>query len=161
MGANGVTSASVSPLGPRRVPAEGSGTVRAEQLAETLTEALYAGLRRAVNLWGGQTALASVLGVSESVVSERLNLRSPKGVPQRAFLDWVAVVCSDPKAAEAFLATLCDALGYMRPEKKRRRTRAELDAAIRKVAAAWPPMWRGLVAEACLKEGIDPSEFEE
>lgn len=112
----------------RRVPQECdlgvaetvSGGLSAElktQPVEVLIDGIYRALRDAVERWGGTALLALETDTPLSLASDRLNRKERNGALQRAFLDWIGVVCAKPDSAQLFLYRLCDLLGFERPKR--------------------------------------------
>lgn len=150
---------------PRNAPETGSDVLRdppavaSDEMIRYVTGGFYDALRRAVAKWGGVEALAAQLETAMSGVSDRLWRKEVKGALQRSFLDYAAIVCTTPLAAESFLFDLCDLLGYERPKKKRTKTVDEkLDALVRELRRAGE-LGQAAIDRAARELGADPREY--
>lgn len=105
-------------------PATVSGALKGNRVIE-LRDGIYRALQRAVDAFGGQAVFADAMGASLSDTHNRvLRKEDSKGNLQRAFVDHIAHVMTDERAAIVFLATLSDVAGF-EPPVQRRRVNAE------------------------------------
>jgi hypothetical protein len=80
---------------------------------------VYQALQLAVEKFGGVVAFAVAIGKGHGETGRRIRrAEDDHGDTQRAFIDYVAVIGTDPKAREVFLYALCDFWGYKQPDFK-------------------------------------------
>lgn len=83
-------------------------------------EEVYGALREAVEAFGGATAFAAHAEQPVPKVSMRLRRADDgKGTRQLAPIDYLGLIASDRDARATFLASLCEAWGFMAPEPRR------------------------------------------
>lgn len=156
---------------PRNTPETASGELRGADLREVpevasercvarYIDVWYDLTRRAVDRWGGTVALAATFETAMSGVSDRLNRREVKGALQRGFIDYLAVVSTNPNAAEELLFGLCELFGFEPPKRKRLKTEREKYAALVRELHGAGELGGAAIRAAARKLGIDPSEFE-
>ena len=131
-----------------------------ENRVRIIRERLYDLTRTAVDVWGGPSALASYWRCALSNISTRLNRKEVNGSLQYAFLDFLAIACSHPAAAEAVVIGLCDLFGYEHPQKKRTKTDAEKFRSLVKSLRTCGPLGDAAIRQAAHALGADVAEFE-
>lgn len=123
---------SLPPTGHRTDPEIGSGEASGETPARRIT-GLYRALQAGAEVFGGAVTLAAAMRKRVPDVSQRLRrAQDSNGDVQRASLDMMGHVATDPEARWAMLAVLCEEWGAEPPQRKRTLTREQIaEAALR------------------------------
>lgn len=163
-------SRNVQPASPYSPPEVASGSLQGdERTPDERTDAAVADryiargydiLRSAVKEWGGSASLAAWWSTSESNLSARLNRRVVNGSLSYAFLDFLMVASTAPRAAEQILFDLCDLWGFEHPKRKQRKTEVEKYHALVGNLRRLGPLGETAIAVAARDLGIDPAEFD-
>lgn len=115
---------------------------------------VYRVLKSAVDVFGGEVALAAYVERDLSDVQKRVaREQDTKGNLKQAFLDYVGVLGTDHKARESFLFGLCELWGYKQPEAYREPSTEEKYRTLLSRLS-------GSAGEAILKDAADAGGFD-
>jgi len=115
---------------------------------KVLRDGLYAALQRAVDVFGGEQAFASAMGVSLTDTHLRVNRKEDSKLKlQRAFYDFVAYLALDETAAMSWLRDVSELLGCEPPVQRRVVTEGDIGRAAADWVRSLPPSMRAAALE--------------